>query len=135
MFIGLFHILYPSSFSKFVITFSMIRLKSIGFSRSPCLTPFVIVVGLDVWLFDFIRAIVSVFNCLIILTVCSGISHSIRHCITSANPTRSKALHIHIQINIHTYIFPRMGRARNVLSMSECWRFNLKVLYFIMVHY
>jgi hypothetical protein len=50
----------------------MIKLKIIELSESPSLTPFVIVVGLDVLLFDFIRAIVSVFNYLVILTIYSG---------------------------------------------------------------
>ena len=70
---------------------SMIRLKSIGLSESTCLTPFFTIIGLDVWLFDHIHAVVSVFSSLITFTICSGTSLSLRHCITSANFTRSKA--------------------------------------------
>ena len=58
---------------------SMIRLKSIGLSESPCLTPFFIIIGLDVWLFDRIRAVVSVFSSLITFTICSGTSFSLKH--------------------------------------------------------
>ena len=69
----------------------MMRLKSIGLSETPCLTPFVIVMGLDVWFFYFILAIVSVLNSFTILTICSGTSLSLSQSITSASLIQSKA--------------------------------------------
>jgi hypothetical protein len=49
--------------------------------------------GLDVWLFDFILAIVLVFTSFIIQIICSGSSISLKQSMTSANLTRSKVFY------------------------------------------